>query len=126
MLLTVLTRGPSPDKDQQGLRARRPSLLTLRHGIAVVNPVVTEAVRDIKNLHLSEAQNMKRVIGCSDVRAVAPGTATAIQDDRRVFGKFRNAGTKLLDASIVTRCTDVFGPRNMSLQVERAKTNVQD
>jgi hypothetical protein len=92
----------------------------------LVDPVVTEVVGDVENFHVSEAQRMERVIGGSDVRAAAPGTASAIEDDRRVFGQRRNPGTQLRKASVVTRCADVFGIRNMSLYVERAKTDLQD
>src|SRR3981081_3983518 len=75
----------------------RPTLITItrtrailpvrHHRIAPVDPVVAEVIGDVENLEPSEAQRLQGMVSSGDIRAVTPGTAAAINDDRGGFGQ---------------------------------------
>src|SRR5450631_907478 len=119
------TGSVSPDRAPPPWRARRLSLAALHHGIALVDPVVAKIFGDVEHPYLSEAERMQRVIGGGDVWTVTPGTASAIDDDRGVFGQLRHPVTQQLQAGVIIRCADVFGIRDMSLRVKLVKTHMQ-
>src|SRR5690348_1145991 len=58
----------------------RDILFAFGYGVAFVDPVSAEIVRDLQGLYLCETHGVEQVVGGLHVGAVGPGAAAAVED----------------------------------------------
>lgn len=100
------------------------ALLSLGNGIALIHPVRTEIVEDIKYLHVGKTERVQGIVGRLDVRAVAPRTTATINNDEPASGESLYTFTQLLYAALAGSRADVLRTGNMCLLVKHVGANL--
>src|SRR6516164_11027399 len=108
------------------IREPRMILGTFRCWESLIDPVGSKIVGNIDDLDVLEAQVLQRIVRCSDVRALAPRAATAVDHDRTVLAQLGHALSQDLHAILFARGARVLRSWDMRLQVSLAKANLQD
>ena len=102
------------------------SSFTFSHGITFVYPVRPQIIGDVKHLQLLESLVVQGFVGRPDVRAVAPGAASAVNDDESVSGDPVHPLDELFERRLVSGRAKVFRIRDVGLGVGKAKADIEE
>src|ERR1700739_1607972 len=69
------------NRRQNPLGGRTQKLFSSRGWVAFIDPVRTEIVGNVENLHVGEARRLQGIEGGLHVRAMIPRAATAVEND---------------------------------------------
>ena len=106
-----------------------PKVITLFspcYGVAFVNPILTKIVRNVENPHVRETLVAEFLVRGIDVWTLAPGTTTAVKHDGLGVRQSSNPLATLLKPLRSRSRADVFGMRDVRLQIENMKPNLQN
>ena len=95
-------------------------------GITAAHPVGAEIVRDVEHLYVRITEFEEFLAGGVNVGAVAPGTASAVQDDGLLLRQRFNASTESFPSLGLRAGADVLGTWNVRLRVKHSWPDVKN
>src|SRR5450755_3979916 len=108
-------------------RGRRGTILpAFGDGVAFFDPFSAEVMGDIQSFDIAKAERPQRREGGADIWAFAPRAATAVDDDRGVFGKLSDALSQHGQAGAIVTWACIFGGDDMGFVKEFAEANLKD
>ena len=94
-------------------------------GIALRRPIAAKVVRNIQHLDVRETHFLYHLERRTNVGALLPRTASAVNDNRTRVRNVLEAGLKPGNAIRTPRRAAIFRTRNMTLGIKTFKANMQ-
>jgi hypothetical protein len=101
-------------------------LLSLFYRVTPLDPVFAEVVDNIEQLQIPETQPEECLVRGIQIWTVIPGATSAVKHNGLSARQRRDAPAKLLYAFRTVVSTNVLGARDVRLQVQNPKADLED